>query len=154
MPNHAYTFWVHGITALPEHDVQGMRVIRSGGRCQIRQPEGTWNWIQIPLPGATMLDDESVHLQHAWLRYSINLNAHISRIDVRESPGPNGQYTRAIYSRSEQLSGIGESDPASQYSAVLKDHIATGPIVMSVKVNFHDGGGELSLVGAGVQYLE
>lgn len=156
MPNHNYHFWTHGAGVLVANErADDLEVTRSGHSGRIRQAEGSTNWFHFAIPTGTRLDNESVDVLHAWLRYRINLDAHIDRVHVTESRTASGADAERIFdSGPVEHSGISEHDRGSQMEINIADHEVQGPVALSVHVNFHGPRGEVHFIGAGLNLLE
>ncbi len=150
MPNHTYHLWTHGVGVLVANEqAAGLEVTRSGHYGRIRQAAGSTNWFHFAIPTGTILDNESVDLRGAWLRYRINLDAHIERVHLTESRAADGADAKRMYdSEPVMFSGV------SSQMAIDLDHRIQGPVALSVRVNFHGPRGEVHFIGAGLNLLE
>lgn len=150
-----YQFWTHGVNVVPQetphltgHQNDIFMMPLSWGTV-IRQASGTENWFHLPIPTPTHLDDWKSWNQHAFLRVKIGSQAEINKVQIWADTSDTGM--REIFATTFA--------PNEQLDFDINDHIeALGPLVISVRVKFDDGGSDedrmVIFKGAGASFVE
>ncbi|MGH8992873.1 MAG: DUF6623 family protein [Acidimicrobiia bacterium] len=156
-----YDMWIHGVSAVVEHPVEGMNVRHAGNGMILQQPAGSWNWVHITVPTPTIIDgDAEVAATRIAFTADVNENARIKDVHVYMG----GQHISADSvdwsgTRLRRDSFLGEPffDPFRDgiaARAAPRIRHADGPLTLCLRVEFLDGAetGEICLTGAGAAF--
>lgn len=149
-----FKFWNHGVSVVPEYTEvytghnNGLYLRPAGWGTQVRQRGGTWNWFHIAIPSPTELDDDRSDHFYAWLRADINNNAVIKEVNIHEAT--SGTSSPRIYSSGS----INYTGRAETFNFNVPNGRCTGPLVMSIRVQFDTNNGQVIFRGAGALFEE
>src|SRR5512137_2431490 len=101
-----YHFWIHGVNVQVEDmEASGLHIVRKGTGAHIRQSRGTSNWFHLAIPTPTQMEGHTYLHFDAWLRMSINNDATITKVHVREAGSDDGECSIVYNSGETNITG-------------------------------------------------
>ena len=149
-----FKFWSHGASVIPEYTKvytghnNGLFLRPTGYGAIVRQRGGTWNWFHIAIPTPTRLDDDRSDHFYAWLRADVNNFAVIKEVNIHEAVAGNS--SPRIYSSGS----LNHTGTAQTFNFNVPNGSCTGPLVMSIRVQFDTREGQIIFRGAGAHFEE